>query len=55
MISEGTSRSNAIKKENNVLADDELVVAIGLLREGGYGCLYIRREYPRRFRLLNHA
>ena len=37
----------AIHEENDVLTDDELVVARGLLREPRYGCLYIRNEYPR--------
>ena len=45
----------AIHEENDVLTDDELVVARGLLRESSYGCLYIRNEYPRGFRLLNHV
>ena len=31
----------AIHEENDVLTDDELVVARGLLRESSYGCLYI--------------
>ena len=43
----------AIHEENAVLTDDELVVARGILRESKYGCLYIRNEYPRGFRLLN--
>ena len=43
----------AIHEKNAVLADDELVVARGILRESKYGCLYIRNEYPRGFRLLN--
>ena len=45
----------AIHEENDVLTDDELVVARGLLRESRYGCLYIRNEYPRGFRMLNHV
>ena len=45
----------AIHDENEVLTDDELVVARGLLKESRYGCLYIRNEYPRGFRLLNHV
>ena len=45
----------AIHDENDVLAENELVVARGLLRESRYGCLYIRNEYPRGFRLLNHV
>ena len=44
----------AIHEENDVLTDDELVVARGILRESKYGCLYIRNEFPRGFRLLNH-
>ena len=43
----------AIHEENDVLTDDELVVARGVLRESKYGCLYIRNEHPRGFRLLN--
>ena len=43
----------AIHEENAVLTDDELVVARGILKESKYGCLYIRNEYPRGFRLLN--
>ena len=45
----------AIHEENDVLTDDELVVARGLLREPRYGCLYIRNKYPRRLRLLNNV
>ena len=45
----------AIHEENDVLTDDELVVARGLLKESRYGCLYIRNEYPRGFRLLSHV
>ena len=45
----------AIHDENDVLTEDELVVARGLLRESRYGCLYIRNEYPCGFRLLNHV
>ena len=45
----------AIHEENDVLTDDELVIARGLLRESKYGCLYIRNEYPRGFRMLNHV
>ena len=43
----------AIHEENDVLTDDELVVARGRLRESRYGCLYIQNEYPRGFKLLN--
>ena len=44
-----------IHEKNDVLADDELVVARGLLRESKYGYLYIRNEYPRGFKILNHV
>ena len=44
-----------IHKENDVLRKHELVAARGLLRESRYGCLYIRNEYPRGFRLPNHV
>ena len=43
----------AIHEENDVLTDDELVVARGILRESKYGCLCIRNEYPCGFRLLH--
>ena len=45
----------AIHDENDVLTDDELVAARDLLRESRYGCLYIRNEYPRGFRMLNQV
>ena len=45
----------AIHDENDVLADDELVVARDFLRESRYGSLYIQTEYPFRFRMLNHV
>ena len=44
-----------IHKENDVLTDNELVVARGLLKESRYECLYIQNEYPHGFRLLNHV
>ena len=43
----------AIHEKNDVLTDDELVVARGLLRESRYECLYIRNEYPPGFCVLN--
>ena len=43
-----------IHEENNVLTDNELVVARGILNESRYGCFYIQNEYPGGFRLLNH-
>ena len=45
----------AIHEENDVLTDDELVVARVILRESKYGCLYIRNEYSRGFKMLNHV
>ena len=45
----------AIHEENDVLTDVELVVARSILRGSRYGCLYIRNEYPRGFRPLNHV
>ena len=45
----------AMHEENDVLTDDELVAARGLLKESRYGCLHIRNEYLRGFRLLNHV
>ena len=44
-----------IHDENDVLRGDELVVAKDFLKSKRYGCLYIRNEYPRGFRLLNHT
>ena len=43
-----------IHEENDVLTDNELVLARGILNESRYGCLYIQIEYPGGFRLLNH-
>ena len=44
-----------IHDENDVLTDDELVVARNFLKKSKHTCLYIRNEYPRGFRLLNHV
>ena len=44
-----------IHDENDVLTDNELVVVRGFLKESVHGCLYIRHEYPRGFRMLNHV
>ena len=44
----------AIHDKNDVLTDEELVVARNFLRESRYGNLYIQNEFPRRFELLNH-
>ena len=39
--------------ENDVLTDEELVVARDFLKKSIYACLYIRNEFPRGFKLLN--
>ena len=44
-----------IHDENDVLTDDELVVVRGILRKSKHACLYIRNEFPRGFRLMNHV
>ena len=44
-----------IHDENDVLTDDELVVVKSILSKSQYACLYKRNEYPRGFRLPNHA
>ena len=44
-----------IHDENDVLTDTELVVARDFLKTSKYGRLYIRNEYPRGFKLLNHT
>ena len=43
----------AIHEENDVLTDNELIVAREFLKSKKYGCLYIRNEFPRGFKLLN--
>ena len=43
-----------IHEENDVLTDDELVVAREFFKKSKYGCLYIQNEFPRGFKLLNH-
>ena len=43
----------AIHEENDVLTDDELVVARAFLKKSKYACLYIQHEFPRGFKLLN--
>ena len=45
----------AIHDENDVLTNNELIVVRGVLRKSKHACLYIQNEYPRGFRLLNHA
>ena len=36
-----------IHEENDVLTDDELVIARDFLKESKYACIYIRIEFPR--------
>ena len=40
--------------ENDVLTDDELVVARNFLKTSKHACLYIQNRFPCGFRLLNH-
>ena len=42
-----------IHNENDVLMDDELVVARDFFKKSKYTCLYVRNEFPQRFKLLN--
>ena len=44
-----------IHDENDVLTDDELVIAKFFLKKSLHACLYIQKEFPRGFKLLNHA
>ena len=39
----------AIHDENDVLTDDELVIARNFLKKSRHACLYIRNEFPRIF------
>ena len=39
--------------ENDILTDNELIVARKFFKKLKYGCLYIRNEYPCGFKLLN--
>ena len=43
-----------IRDENDVLADDELDAPKNFLKKSKHACLYIRNEFPRGFKLLNH-
>ena len=43
-----------IHDENDVLTDDELVVARYFFKKSKYAFLYIQNEFLRRFKLLNH-
>ena len=42
-----------IHDENDVLMDDELVVARDFLKKSKYTFLYVRNEFPQEFKLLN--
>ena len=44
-----------IHNENDVLADDELVIVRDFLRTSKHAYLYIRNEHPRVFNVLNHV
>ena len=44
----------AIHEENDVLTDNELLVARDFLKKSKYACLSIRNEFPCGFKLLNH-
>ena len=41
--------------ENDVLTDDELVVARNFSKKSKHACLYMQNEYPCRLKLLSHA
>ena len=43
-----------IRNENDVLTNDQLVIARNFLRKSNHACLYIQNEFPCRFKLLNH-
>ena len=40
---------------NDVFTDDKLVVPRNFSKKSKHACLYIRNEFPRGFKLLNHA
>ena len=44
-----------IHDENDVLTDDELVVAKNFLKKSKHACLYIPNKFSRGFRWLNHV
>ena len=43
-----------IHEQNDVLTDNELIVARKFFKKSRYACLYIHNEFPRGFKLLNH-
>ena len=44
-----------IHDENDVRTDDELVIARNFFKKSKHACLYIKNEFPRGFKLLNHV
>ena len=58
LVSKGTRRYTkilkAIHEENDVLTDNELIVARDFFKKSKYACPYIQNEFPRGFKLLNH-
>ena len=44
-----------IHDENNVLTDDELIVARDFFKKLKHVCLYIRNGHPRGFKVLNNV
>ena len=47
-------KERAIHDENDVLTDNELVVARDFFKKSKYACLYTQNEFPCRYELLNH-
>ena len=43
-----------IHDENDVVTDDELVVARNFFKKSKHACLYMKNKFTRRFRLVNH-
>ena len=43
-----------IHDENDVFTDNELIVTRNFLKKSQHVFLYIRNEFPRGFKLLNH-
>ena len=44
-----------IHDENDVLTDNELVVARNFFKKSKNACLYVQNKFPRGFKLLNHT
>ena len=49
MVSQTSGDPKIIHVENDMLADDELVVAKNFLKKSKHECLYMRNEFPREF------